>query len=170
MPTPTDLDIYLFDLRGYLILEEALGGDEVEALNAAIDVLLPLEPGEWRGYVHGHNYNDNDGFNLQQIYEGGEPFERLIDHLAWIEKVKHFVGGEGTFDYNHGPLFIDESFANLRGPGEAIGMHSGGHAGSKRKPVSLPQRPFHGRPGEHPDRADGHRPRGWRHHGDSWEP
>ncbi len=132
MPTPTDLDIYLFDLRGYLILEEALGGDEVEALNAAIDALLPLEPGEWRGYVHGHNYNDNDGFNLQQIYEGGEPFERLIDHPAWIEKVKHFVGGEGTFDYNHGPLFIDESFANLRGPGEAIGMHSGGHAGSKR--------------------------------------
>ena len=58
--------------------------------------------------------------NLQQIYEAGEPFENLIDHPSWIEHVKHFVGGEGTFDYNHGPLFIDEKFANIRGPGESI--------------------------------------------------
>ena len=47
-------------------------------------------------------------------------FEKLIDHPSWIEHVKHFVGGEGTFDYNHGPLFIDENFANIRGPGESI--------------------------------------------------
>ena len=130
--TPSDLEIYLFDLRGYLVLSGALSAVEVEALNAGIDTLLPLAPGEWRGYIHGHNYNDNDGFNLQQIYEGGEQFEKLIDHPAWIEKMKHFVGGEGTFDYHHGPLFIDECFANLRGPGEAIGLHSGGHAASKR--------------------------------------
>ena len=70
--------------------------------------------------------------NLQQIYEAGEPFERLIDYPGWFEKVKHFVGGAGTFDYQHGPLFIDENFANLRGPGEAIGLHSGGYAGVKR--------------------------------------
>jgi hypothetical protein len=27
-------------------------------------------------------------------------FERLIDHPGWIGKVRHFVGGAGTFDYN----------------------------------------------------------------------
>ena len=132
MATPNDLETYLFDLRGYLVVSAALSSTEVDALNAGVDALLPLEPGEWRGYVHGHNFNDNDGLNLQQIYEGGEPFEKLIDQPAWIEKVKHFVGGEGTFDYSHGPLFIDECFVNLRGPGEAIGLHSGGHAGAKR--------------------------------------
>ena len=129
---PSDLEIYLFDLRGFLVLEGALSGVEVDALNRDIDALLPLKPGEWRGYVHGHNYRDNDGLNLQQIYEGGESFERLIDHPSWIDKVKYFVGGEGTFDYHHGPLFIDECFANLRGPGESIGLHSGGHEASKR--------------------------------------
>ena len=36
---------------------------------------LPIQPGEWKGFVHGHNYGDNDGMNLQQIYEGGEAFE-----------------------------------------------------------------------------------------------
>lgn len=128
----TEMDIYLFDLRGYLLLEGAISADHVAALNAGIDAILPLKRGEWHGYVHGHAFSDNDGLNLQQIYEAGEPFERLIDHPAWIEHVKYFVGGEGTFDYNHGPLFIDENFANIRGPGEAIGLHSGGHLGVKR--------------------------------------
>ena len=128
----TDLDIYLFDLCGYLLLEQALTPPEVAELNAGIDAIPPLETGEWHGYVHAHRYGVTDGLNLQQIYEAGEPFEKLIDHPSWIDKVKHFVGGEGTFDYNHGPLFIDENFANLRGPGEAIGLHSGGHTGVKR--------------------------------------
>lgn len=129
---PTDLEIYLFDLRGYLLLEGALSPDEVAALNAGIDSVLPLKPGEWNGYIHGHQYGPTDGLNLQQVYEADEAFETLVDHPSWIEKVKHFVGGEGTFDYHHGPLFIDENFANLRGPGEAIGIHSGGHTGVKR--------------------------------------
>ena len=71
--------------------------------------------------MHGHSYGSiwDDGLNLQQIYEGGEPFEKLIDHPSWVGKVRHFVGGEGTFDYAQGELFIDECFASIRGPGTA---------------------------------------------------
>ncbi|MEM7535304.1 MAG: phytanoyl-CoA dioxygenase family protein [Chloroflexota bacterium] len=129
---PTDLEIYLFDLRGYVVLKNALTSEEVAELNAGLDALPPLQKGEWCGYVHAHSFGKVDGLNLQQIYEAGKPFERLIDHPSWIEKVKHFVGGQGTFDYNHGPLFIDENFANFRDPGEAIGIHSGGHPHVKR--------------------------------------
>ena len=129
---PTDLEIYLFDLRGYIQLPGALSREEVTALNEALDAMPKLQPGEWHGHVHGHSYRTSDGLNYQQIYEAGEPFECLIDHPQWIDKVAHFVGGEGTFDYNHGPLFIDENFANFREPGEAIGIHSGGHVGAKR--------------------------------------
>ncbi len=129
---PTDLDIYLFDLRGYLLLKNALTPAEVTDLNTGLDAIPPLQQGDWYGYVHAHKYGKTDGLNLQQIYEGGEPFEKLIDHLSWIDKIKYFVGGEGTFDYNHGPLFIDENLANFREPGEAIGLHSGGHSGAKR--------------------------------------
>jgi hypothetical protein len=83
--------------------------------------------------VHGHQYGDStSGINLQQIYEAGEAFERLINHAAWLEQVKHFVGGEGTFDHKHGPLFMDENFVTVRGPGEAIGLHSGGYTPTKR--------------------------------------
>ena len=128
----SDREIFLFDLRGYLLLKGALSPTEVADLNRSIDGLLPMAHGEWKGHVHGHTYGDEEGLNLQQIYEGGEAFERLIDHPSWIEKVKHFVGGAGTFDYNHGPLFIDENFASIRGPGQAIGLHSGAHDGTKR--------------------------------------
>lgn len=128
-----DLDIYRFDLRGYIILRGALSADEVGELNAVLDEIPPLDPGEWHGYVHGHSYGDEtSGLNLQQIYEAGKPFENLIDHPSWIEHLKLFVGGEGTFDNHHGPLFIDENFANFREPGEAIGIHSGGYPGTQR--------------------------------------
>ena len=127
----TDLDTYLFDLLGYLFLPGALTPDEVADLNACLDDIPSLEPGEWYGYIHAHQYGTTDGLNLQQIYEAGAPFENLIDHPAWIDKVQHFVGQNG-FDCNHGPLFIDEDFANFRGPGEAIGLHSGAHIACKR--------------------------------------
>ena len=122
----TDQDIFLFDLRGYLILEGAIDPDHVKELNSILDELRNLKPGDWQGYVHGHVFQSTkEGINLQQIYEGGEPFERLIDNPSWIDHVMTFVGGQDSFDSHHGPLFIDENFANIRGPGESIGLHSG---------------------------------------------
>jgi hypothetical protein len=127
---------YMFDLNGYLILKNVLTKSHVAEMNAILDGITTLDPplgqGEWYGCVHAHSYGGAEGINLQQIYEAGEPFERLIDYPGWFAKVKHFVGGERSFDWAHGPLFIDESFANLRGPGEAIGLHSGGYLGVKR--------------------------------------
>jgi hypothetical protein len=130
MPQP--MDDYLFDLRGYLHLEGALAPAEVDAMNACLDVIPPIEPGQWHGHVHRQVHDEKIGVNYQQIYEAGAPFEALIDHPSWIELVKRYVGGEGTFDWNHGPLFIDENFANLRGPGQAISLHSGAHQRVKR--------------------------------------
>ena len=127
MTIVSDLDVYLFDLRGYLHVEGALTADEVQALNDGLDDIPLLKPGEWHGYIQGHTYGyATSGINYQQIYEAGEPFERLIDHPSWFEHVKLFIGAEGTFDHHHGPMFIDECFANFREPGEAIGLHSGG--------------------------------------------
>ncbi len=124
---------YLFDLRGYYVIEGALSDDELRACNDTLDEMQDLPAGGWRGRVHGHFFSsETEGINLQQIYEAGPAWERLIDHPSWIDLVKYFVGGEGTFDWAHGPLFIDENFASIRGPGQAIGLHSGGHEGVKR--------------------------------------
>ena len=55
----------------------------------------------------------------------------------------HFVGGKDTFDQHHGPLFIDENFANIRGPGEAIGIHSGAYEGTQRAHYRFENGKFH---------------------------
>jgi len=128
----TDRDIYFFDLRGYIIIRGALSAAEVKACNDCLDAIPIKEPGQWYGAIHGHTYGTKDGLSFQQIYEAGEPFEKLIDHPAWIEHIKTFVGGQNNFDAHHGPLFIDETFVNFRGPGDAIGLHSGGDSACKR--------------------------------------
>jgi hypothetical protein len=127
-----EIDKYLFDLNGYIIIKNALKKIEINACNKIIDNLRKLKHNEWSGYVHGHNYGGKEGLNLQQIYEAGSPFEKLIDHPSWINHMLEFIGGEGTFDHHHGALFIDENFANVRGPGDAIGIHSGNHEGTQR--------------------------------------
>jgi hypothetical protein len=120
------MDEYLFDLQGYLVLKGAVSPTHIAELNTALEAIPRIDPGQWYGYVHREDFEASRGIAFQQIYEAGEPFERLIDHPAWIDHMKTFIGGEGTFDYTHGALFMDENFAAIRGPGEAIGLHSGG--------------------------------------------
>ena len=143
MKKPTELERYLFDLNGYIVVKNALKKSEVNACNKIIDKLKNLKNGEWQGYIHGHNYGGKEGLNLQQIYEAGKPFEKLIDHPSWIHHMLEFVGGKDTFDYNHGPLFIDENFADVRGPGEAIGIHSGNPEGIQRNHYRYQDGKFH---------------------------
>ena len=76
---PTALEIYLFDLRGYVILPAALSSEEVAELNSCLDTIPELEPGEWYGYVHAHSYGESVGLNLQQIYEAGDHRPPLLD-------------------------------------------------------------------------------------------
>ena len=140
---PSDREIYHFDLNGFVVLRGALSTQEVADLNATIDAIPELEKDGWHGHVHAQQYGEKNGINLQQIYEAGEPFENLIDHPSWFEKVKYFVGGEGTFDTRHGPVFIDENFASLRGPGEGVYPHSGGHHGVIRCQYRVHNGNFH---------------------------
>jgi hypothetical protein len=134
---PSSMENYLFDLRGYVVLKGALGGGQVARLNAAIDGIPPLGAGECHGLVQGHTYHGEiDGRNLQNIVQGGEPFEDLIDHPAWIDYVRTYVGRKEG-------LFIDECFATLRGPSQFINIHSGGHLRRTRTQYSYVDGQWH---------------------------
>jgi len=126
---PSALDDYLFDLRGYLILENAVDGGHLADLNAAIDRFPSLEWGQWHGNVQRFDNHGAAGAELQNIVEGGEPFERLIDQSSWIEYVRHYCGEEDS--YVEG-LFIDECFASIRRSGGFFPVHSGGYRGALR--------------------------------------
>lgn len=115
---PTEMEEYLFDLRGYLVLEEAIDPGHVSQLNAILDEYVSLQPDEWRGNVH-RAAGRGATTHLHNVFEMGEPFQRLIDHSAWLDHMNRFIGGDG--------LFIDESFADVRGQGAGTRLHSGAH-------------------------------------------
>jgi hypothetical protein len=130
---PNDLDEYLFDLQGFLVLRQVLSREEVDACNACMDQIPRSVPRDgWFGRVHREDHPEHRGISYQQVYEAGPAFERLIDHPGYINYVSRFLGGHDTFDRASGPLFIDENFYNIRGPGESIPIHSGGHEHCKR--------------------------------------
>jgi hypothetical protein len=130
---PSALDEYLFDLNGFVLLRGVLSREEVADANARIDTVPRSLPRKgWHGWVQREDHPEHRGISYQQVYELGGALERMIDHPNYINYVLRFVGGHDTFDYHHGPAFIDESFFSIRGPGEAITLHAGGHDISKR--------------------------------------
>ena len=48
---PSALEDYLFDLRGYLILENAVAPDLLDRLNGVLDEFPELEWQQWHGNV-----------------------------------------------------------------------------------------------------------------------
>jgi hypothetical protein len=130
MRTPTALEDYLFDIRGYLTLESALEPELLDELNAEFDQFprdLPM--GAWYKGAQRRDYNPATGMELHHCLEIGGPFEKLIDHPSWIEYVRHYCGEEKS--YVEG-LFIDECMASIRESGGYHALHSGGYHGALR--------------------------------------
>ena len=138
------MDDYLFDLRGFVVIENAVAAAFVDELNDAVDEILPLAPGEWHQGVQRREETGviGDSIQLQQIYEI-PPWDRLIAHPAWIEYIKRFVGNQDDFDTNHGPVYIDENFFQSTPEGEGTSIHSGGHKRTKRTQFRHHRGDFH---------------------------
>lgn len=113
---------YLFDLNGFRIIDRALTERQLQWINAWIDAQPDARPGQWLDHVEVHTYQGHDGVNYQNIIEGGEVFEELIDNPAWIEHVRRYI----CTAFHQ--LSINEAFLNVRSSGGFIGLHSGGHA------------------------------------------
>ncbi len=127
--TPTPLDDFLFDLRGYLVLENAVEPELLDDLNAAIDKLPPLGSGEWLGNAQRRDYTASTGLEIHNCVELGSPFEQLIDHPGWIDYVRHYCGEEQSYVQGS---FIDECMLSVREAGGHHPVHSGGFRGALR--------------------------------------
>ncbi len=127
---PTPLDDFLFDLNGFLVLEDAVDERLLGALDAEFDAFprdLPL--GGWYRGGQRRDYTPDTGFELHQAVAAGEPFEELVDHPSWIGRVRHYAGEEGS--YVEG-VAIDETIASIRSSGGHHPVHSGGHRSAMR--------------------------------------
>jgi ectoine hydroxylase-related dioxygenase (phytanoyl-CoA dioxygenase family) len=126
-PFPKNTDLsqeendYLFDLLGYRIIKGALTSAQLGLINEWINRQPPRRVGEWFNNVEVHSYQGHDGTNYQNIIEGGEVFEELIDNPVWIEDVRRYI-----CNASHG-LSLNEAFLNVREQSGFIGIHAGGH-------------------------------------------
>ena len=126
---PSSLDDFLFDLRGYLVIEQAAAPDLVDELNQAIDELPDVEPLGWIGNAQRRDYTPDTGLELHNCVELGGPFETLIDHPSWIHHALHYAGEESSYAQG---VFIDECIISVRGPSGHHPGHSGGYRGAAR--------------------------------------
>lgn len=128
LPTPTEN--YLFDLRGFLILKNAISPDLLDQLNDEFDRFpREMQTGQWYRGAQRRDYNAQSGLELHHCIEIGGPFEILIDYPAWLGYVQTYCGEMGT--YVEG-LFIDECFASIRSEGGSFVFHSGNYDGALR--------------------------------------
>lgn len=135
-----DVQDYLFDLRGYLILRNVVTPGHVKEMNKILDEFPKLDFGQWHGNVQRFDNNGDAGVELQNIFEAGEPFERLIDNPNWLPRVSRYCGEEGCFMSG---LFVDECFASIRRTGGFFPIHSGGHEGAQRTQYRFKNGQFH---------------------------
>ena len=126
---PSALDDFLFDLNGYLILQNAVGADLLAALNQAVDQLPPIAMGGWLGNAQRRDYTKDSGLELHNCVELGRPFEELIDSPGWIQYVRRYCGEQGSYVAG---LFIDEAILSVRRSGGHHAAHSGGYQGALR--------------------------------------
>ncbi len=127
--SPTALDDFLFDLRGYIIIENAVDAGMLDDLNGAFDRFPSLSAGEWWGNAQRRDYTSETGFELHNCVEAGEPFERMIDHPGWIEYLRRYCGEHESYVQG---LFLDECIASIRTSGGHHPVHSGGFRGALR--------------------------------------
>ena len=131
-PVP-ELDRYMYDLQGFLVIKGAVGAEELRAMNAFHDAknggleAQGLSAAEAQAMMA--DPHSLDGKDQQQGFMGpmackgigGDPcFDGLIAHPSWADHIRDFVNGDDTVMTPGGG-----SVGN-RWPGQASGVHGGG--------------------------------------------
>jgi hypothetical protein len=93
----TDRELYLFDLMGFIVVDDVLSTAELGELNAHLD-----EYDLWRTKGTGRftevwNYGD-DFFIVGPVHAWDEPFRRLVDHRRVLPYVLELVGPKPRLD------------------------------------------------------------------------
>lgn len=103
--TVNDLDRYLFDVRGWLVLRGVLGAEEVAHYNALLDRLAPEaidDPGE----------RDEA---LGWLFDVHPDFAALMDHDRVLPYLVELVDDK---------VRLDGAYALVKRPGEGVGLHA----------------------------------------------
>ena len=94
---------YLFDLNGYLILEDVLTAGEVARLNSLIDGQGLPEPGlTTKEARFGSSTPELGGKSAAGFLEWGEEFCNLLDHDRVMDTLRWVLGDGFRVDHLYG--------------------------------------------------------------------
>ncbi|HLZ09726.1 MAG TPA: hypothetical protein VKT80_14140 [Chloroflexota bacterium] len=105
-----DEERYLFDLMGYLVIENVLNGDEVAALNILIDQRDPW--GQYERSGQGSTVGDGN-LHVGPLHAWEEPFRRLIEHPPILPYLTELIGPKFRFDHGYA-IFMKRGGAKHR--------------------------------------------------------
>jgi hypothetical protein len=114
--TLTPEERYLFDLRGYLVLEDVLTEAEVGELNALLDE-YDLWESKGTGRFDQIWSNDPSFITVGPVHAWDQPFRRLLDHPRLLPYLLELCGP--FFRYDHGHALL------MRKGAEHLVLHGG---------------------------------------------
>ncbi|MCZ6680906.1 MAG: phytanoyl-CoA dioxygenase family protein [Candidatus Poribacteria bacterium] len=108
---------YLFDLQGYMVLEDVLSSDEVVTLNRLIDAQNLPQPGLEAGLIRRFGSAAGAGPEGPGFLEWGKPFCGLLDHPRIMPILRFMLGECFRLDRIYG-IYMREGTT-------ALGLHGG---------------------------------------------
>src|SRR5690348_6930062 len=97
-----DEERYLFDLMGYIVVDDVLTGDELRELNALLEA-----KDLWGAYErdhHGTIVGEQNNLHVGPLHTWEAPFRRLIDHPKLIPYLAELIGPKFRFDHGYAIL------------------------------------------------------------------
>ncbi|OUL33796.1 mitomycin antibiotics/polyketide fumonisin biosynthesis protein [Nostoc sp. T09] len=86
----TDLERYLFDLQGFLIIENALNSDQIAALQALLDRQIARQNNPEAAFLR-----------FDGLLPWGQPFRELIDNPAIAPYLSELLGKQFRLDHDY---------------------------------------------------------------------
>ena len=117
--TMTDEERYLFDLRGYLLVEDALTESQVERLNAAVNGLDPWGEDTWKANdLYDFCIVDSNKLHVGPLLHRDDRFKELIANPVIVPYLAEMLGDTFRLDHEYA-IMMTEDAAPLR-------LHGGG--------------------------------------------
>jgi hypothetical protein len=108
---------YLFDVQGFLVIEDALSQNELAELNGFLDQ-YDLWSNKGTGRFDELWTNDPDFVTVGPVHTWDEPFRRLLDHPRILPYLTQLAGRKFRYDHGHA-LIMRRGATHLR-------LHGGG--------------------------------------------
>ena len=109
---------YLFDLQGYMVLEDVLKADELRDLNQVLDEYNLWNESHGQGGFFDSWRNGDHQVSAGPVHRFAKPFRQLLGHARIVPYLTDLLGKQFRFDHGHAMI--------MKKGGEALALHGGG--------------------------------------------